>query len=338
MREARRGGRFLLYGAPARWLGAAVCAARAILSRHFCFLHLCWAGCRARRTQFFPVAASPTDFYHQKTDAELLFLVEHPDYYQPDLVDEARRELRRRGVDLRRPAPPEPLFAPAPAPAPAGLSTGLLALLVGAGLALCLGGLLLFRAKNQPPPPPAAPRTVHKGPVHLVEAPMSVMPDFGPAVESSVLRQVQRVPVAERFSTAKAEMPMRQYRGLAKRFWTAETQTEYLLDQARQGHRDAALAGHVQQARASWQQWNNATVYSYELGPTMTSHLRIMTRVARQQQWALDDLLRGVTNPSAHDADQPDPRAAEVSSLLAGLLPRSPVTGQPYRAVVRREQ
>lgn len=282
------------------------------------------------------MAASPTDFYHQKTDAELLFFVEHPDYYQPALIEEARRELRRRGVDLRQPAPPEPLFAPDPAPAPAGLGSGRLALLVGAGLVL--GGLFFFRANNQPPPPPVAPKTVPKGPVRLAEVPMSVMPDFGPAVEASVLRQVQRVPVAERFSTAKAEMPMRQYRGLVKRFWTAETQTEYLLSQASQGHRDAALVGHVQQARASWQQWNNAAVYHYDLGPTMTNHLSIMTRVARQQQWALSDLLQAPSQLPAPEADQPNPRAAEVSSLLAGLLPKSPVTGQPYRAVVPREQ
>ena len=49
---------------------------------------------------------SPADFYHQKTDEQLRFFVEHPELYQPELVEAARRELRRR-------APAAPALQPA---------------------------------------------------------------------------------------------------------------------------------------------------------------------------------------------------------------------------------
>ena len=51
------------------------------------------------------------DFYSQKTDAQLRFLVANPGYYHADIVRAAREELRRRGV-------PETVPKPAPAPAP----------------------------------------------------------------------------------------------------------------------------------------------------------------------------------------------------------------------------
>ena len=44
------------------------------------------------------MANSIDDFYHQKTDAELQFFVDHPELYQPSLIEAARGELRRRGV------------------------------------------------------------------------------------------------------------------------------------------------------------------------------------------------------------------------------------------------
>lgn len=282
------------------------------------------------------MADSLSDFYHQKTDAELQFFVENPDHYQPDIVAEARRELRRRGVALPQPAPVEP--AAVPAPAARGLPLGPLVLAVAVVLALSLGVLYLIRHKNSPADTvtaataPAKP----KAPPRLTEVATSTIPDFGPAVVASVQRQVQHIPAAERAAAAKEAMPLRQYRELAKRFWTAETQTEYVMNQARRGQLDAALPGHIQAVEATWQQWNKALRYSYKFGPAMSDHLDIMTRVARQQQEGLNDLLIVANNPQSYENDQTRKRAADVSDLLAGLLPKSPVTGQPYNTIVRR--
>lgn len=274
------------------------------------------------------------DFYHQKTDDELRFFIDNPDYYQPDIVAEARRELRRRGV-----APPLP--APAPsvavaAPPARGLRTGPLVLAVAVVLALSLGVLYFIGQKNRPAATPDAVPAKPKAPPRLIAVATSVIPDFGPAVKSSVQRQVQRIPAAERAAAAQAAMPLHQYRELARRFWTAETQTEYVLNQARQGQLDAALPGHIQTVGTTWEHWNKALRYSYKFGPAMSTHLDLMTRVARQQQEALSDLLLVANNPQRYENDQTRRRTADVSDLLAGLLPKSPVTGQPYPTIVRR--
>ena len=283
----------------------------------------------------FPLAVtnSTTDFYHQKTDDELRFFVENPDYYQPDIVAEARRELRRRGVALPQPA----LLPPAAVPAPParGLQTGPLALAVAAVLALSLGGLYFIKQKNAVPTV-ALVEAKPKAPPRLTEVATSTIPDFGPAVTSSVQRQVQRIPAAERAAAAQEATPLRQYRELAKRFWTAETQTEFVMNQARHGQLDAALPGHIQAVGATWEQWNKALRYSYKFGPAMAAHLDIMTRVAQQQQEGLGDLLIVASNPQSYENDQTRKRAADVSDLLSGLLPKSPVTGQPYNTLVRR--
>ena len=331
MKGARARPRIQVYGRRPARLGAADCAAVAILPSAFPF------------NPIFPlaVADSITDFYHQKTDAELRFFVDNPDHYQPAIVAEARRELRRRGVALPPPAP-APL-ALVPAPPARGLRTVSLVLAVAVVLPLSLGLLYFIRQKNSPSGYyPAATSTVAaapakpKAPPRLTEVVTSTIPDFGPAVVASVQRQVQRIPAAERAAAAQEAMPLRQYRELAKRFWTAETQTEFVMNQARQGKLDAALPGHIQAVGATWEQWNKALRYSYKFGPAMRAHLDIMTRVAQQQQEGLNDLLIVANNPQSYENAQTRKRTTDVSDLLSGLLPKSPVTGQPYNTIVRR--
>ena len=283
------------------------------------------------------MADSISDFYHQKSDAELQFFVDNPDHYQPDIVAEARREMRRRGVALLQPAPASPA---AFAPPNRGLSVGLLllALAVVLALALSLGGRYFINQKNSATATPAVAQAPAKpkAPPRLTEVATSTIPGFGPAVTASVQRQVQRIPAAERAAAAQEAMPLRQYRELAKRFWTAETQTEYVMNQARQNKLDAALPGHIQAVGATWEQFNKALRYGYVFGPAMSAHLDIMTRVAQQRQEGLNDLLMVANNPQRYENAQTRKRTADVSDLLSGLLPKSPVTGQPYNIIVRR--
>lgn len=275
---------------------------------------------------------SATDFYHQKTDAELQFFVDNPSLYHPSLIEAARRELRRRGL---LPA----VAAPAPATtqynheeAASSSRTSIIAVAIAVVLALGLGAFFFLKSEKKPAPVIVAKP---KAPPHLVEVATSVIPDFGAAVVRSVQAQVQRLPEAERTSTAKAGQPMHQYRELAKRFWTAETQTEYVFEEVRNHKITPALPGHVQAAQASWELWNKAMRYSFTFGPTATSHVDLMSRVALQQQEGLADLLIVANNPQPYENEKTKKRDADISDLLSGLLPKSPVTGRPYNTIVR---
>ena len=190
---------------------------------------------------------NPTDFYHQKTDDELRFFVEHPDYYQPDLVVVARAELRRRGIAQSGPVtPPEtvlptgPMEADAPQPT---RRTGPLTLVLAALLLLSMG---LYYFLNQRSEAAREQRRAiraaeaRKAPPRLVEVATAVMPSYD--VPAIVARQLARVPAAERAAAVRAGQPLRQYQELARRFWAAETQTEYLTNQAHAGQAGAAFA------------------------------------------------------------------------------------------------
>ena len=283
------------------------------------------------------MADSIDDFYHQKTDAELQFFADHPDLYQPSLVDAARRELRRRGVG---PAP----LAPAArletasldyAPAPTGLRTGPLTLGLAAVLLVGLGGFYVIKQKNQPPPPPAAP-AIPKAPPQLEEVETSAIPTYDGVVAQAVAQQVRRLPAAER-AAAKATadgMALRQYRELVKRFWVAECQTEYLTNQARAGKASAVFADQALLVRTTWSNWNKAAVYSFTFGPTMQEDFQRMQEVAGSQQHVLEklpDLL--LQRQFLHDKELMA-RDAEVQDWLRVLRPASPVTGKAYKATV----
>ena len=67
----------------------------------------------------------------------------------------------------------------------------------------------------------------------------------------------------------------------------------------------------------------------------MANHLDLMTRVANQQKEGLADLLLVARNPQAYENEKTRKRAADISDLLSGLLPKSPVTGRPYNTLVR---
>ena len=277
------------------------------------------------------VAASIDDFYHQKTDAELQFFVDHPELYQPSLTEAARGELRRRGV---RPAavelPPFTYVSPAAPAAPTGLRTGSLTLGLAAVLLLGMGGLYFAKQKNRPPVALAKP----KAPPRLIEVETSAIPTYDGIVAQVVAQQVQRLPTAER-AAAKATadgMALRQYRELAKRFWAAECQTEYLTNQARAGKASPMFAEQALVARSTWSAWNKAAVYRYKMGPTMQQHVQYMSDVAGSQQHILEMLPGLLPERRFLTNKELSARSADVQGWLKEVRPTSPVTGRPYRA------
>ena len=271
---------------------------------------------------------STTDFYRQKTDAELLFFVEHPEQYQPDLVASARRELHRRGV-------PEAPVAVAPYQPPAypvpPTRTGLKVAALGLGLLGLAGGTFWLKQRNDAAVAEVRTQAAaarRRPPPRLVEERTSVIPSYD--VAAAVARQLRAVPAAEQ-ADAKT---MRQFRELAKRFWTAETQTEYLSNQAHAGQAGPVFAEQTLVARQTWQAWNQAVAYGYNFGPELTKQLDDMRQVASSQQHILANFPALLAERRFLTDKEMVARAADVQDRLKDLLPTSPVTGNPYKATV----
>jgi hypothetical protein len=292
------------------------------------------------------VSGNTTDFYLQKTDEELLFVVRNPSYYHPDLVTTAQQELRRRGVALAPAAatlsaPTASSFNPAPltddfdlAPPARGAGAIWLAVLV----AVLTGGAIYWFGFRPASPAAGAAASAQDASAKaaadtlLVSVPSSALPNYDGAVDRCVTQQLKRVPARE----LKQAQAMRQYRELTRRFWAAQALTEHLTNQARQGKNPVVLLNQMPFAHEAWGRWNKATVYSYKFEPTMADHFDRMARVAQQQQEGLHDLAASLAVKAPLESANTARRDSDVQDLLAGLVPASPVTSQPYHAQVRR--
>lgn len=273
-----------------------------------------------------------SDFFTEKTPAELEFFLKNPAFYEPELVESARRELRRRGLAPTSAPALEAAFDKPPLfemPAPATQRGPWLGLLLGAAL---LGGGWFWAAHRLSAAPSAATDTTARtGPPKLESVQTNALPSFD--VAGAVARQLATVPAAERAKVAA--QPRRQYRELCRRFWAAETMSEYLTDQARAGKPNAMLTEQAVLCREAWEQWNKAAVYSYHFGPVMAQHLDYMGQIASHQQHILADLPELVAKHTLETTPEIRNRDNEVQDLLSAILPTSPVSGKPYRQLVR---
>jgi hypothetical protein len=154
------------------------------------------------------------------------------------------------------------------------------------------------------------------------------LPTFN--IEQIVDAQLASIPATEKGQAQE----LRQFRGLSRRFWTAETQTEYLTNQARASKEGPAFADQTLVARETWRAWNKATVYSYRFGPVMQAQYRRMGLAASSQQHVLDRLPNLLPERKFLTDKELLARDAEVQDWLAGVRATSPVTGRPYRATI----
>jgi hypothetical protein len=273
--------------------------------------------------------ATATDVLRAKTDAELQFFVDNPGYYHADLVAAAQQELRRRGLGpAPRPSEPAPMVDyaeeedPGPSRRPLVIAAALLGF-VGAGGAM-------FWASRPAAQPLAASRSGHLSPDSLKLETVAARPIPTFDVDKIVREQVASIPATEK---QKAQ-ELRQFQGLCRRFWTAETQTEFLTSQARAGQAGPMFAEQTLVARQTWRDWNKAVVYSYRFGPKMKDQLDRMASTASSQQHILanfPDLLDGRKFLTDKEMNA---READVQDWLAGLRKVSPVTGKAYKATV----
>jgi hypothetical protein len=269
--------------------------------------------------------STATDVLRVKTDAELQFFVENPTYYHADLVAAARQELRRRGLA------PTPAASSTPDYLPEEDSPSRRGLLVVAGLLALAGvGGAFWWAGRPAAQPLAASRPNHLSPDSLKLESVVARPIPSFDVDKLVAEQVASIPAGEK---QKAQ-ELRQFKGLCRRFWAAETQTEFLTSQAHAGQAGPMFAEQTIVARETWRNWNKAVVYSYRFGPQMSQHLQRMASTASSQQHILANFPALLDERKFLTDKEMLAREADVQDWLAGLRKVSPVTGKPYKATV----
>ena len=273
--------------------------------------------------------STATDVLRAKTAAELQFFVDNPSYYHADLVAAAQQELRKRGFGpaAKTAAPGYPDTGSDYAAEPAATRRPVLVAALVLGLA-CTGGVIFWASR--PAAPVAAP--VRRPAPKLETVASYAMPNFD--LDQLVETQLARVPAAEK----QTPQTLHQFKGLARRFWAAETQTEYLTAQAYAGKANPSFAEQAVMARETWRGWNKAVVYSYKLGPTMQAQYERMGKVASSQQHVLAKLPGMLDDRELLTDKEMVARDNEVQDWLAGLRPASPVTGKAYRATVLQFQ
>lgn len=274
------------------------------------------------------MSSSTIDFYQQKTNDELQFFVQHPAQYEPSVVEAAQRELERRGV-----AAPRPVQA-AYTGAPQAVSSSPLGKIVLVGLIIAsLGGgfWLKQRSDAQEAALKAREEARRRRPApKLVEVATSAIPSYDGVVANAVAEQLSKIPAAEKANPQH----LRQFRELAKRFWTAQAQSEYLIDQATAGKANPQFAEQTVVVRTTWTAWNHAAVYGYAFGPTMTEQFEHMGKVASNQQHILDSLPDLLADNKYKWDKELLSRTAEVEDLMAAITPVSPVLGSKYKRTV----
>ncbi len=285
-----------------------------------------------------PPSVAASDFYRQKTDDELLFFVQNPGQYAPELVAGALQELRGRGT-APQPAPLAPVPAGPPAFADANPPRRAWArpAALGLGLLVLGGGTYWLKeraAADQAAALARAEARRHLPPPRLADEPTHAIPNYDAAVARAVAQQLRPVPAAEQ---ADAQH-LRQFSELARRFWTAETQTEYLTGLAAAGQAGPEFQNQARLVRETWQAWNRANLYGYSFGPVMQAQLRRMKDAASGQQHILDDLPALLPGRIFLTDKNMARRSADVQDLLGGLLPASPVSGRPYQRLVLRQR
>ena len=226
-------------------------------------------------------SAPDSEFFTEKTDAELVFLVHNPTLYHPDLLNMARRELRRRGLSPTPTPEPQPIGTHLPAYDEAGEPAPALwqrpALWVGVLAVLLLGAAWYWQNQNTARSRAAAQARKAAGPPVLVSVETRVIPAFDSLTRTQMAQELRQLPAAER---TRDTVATRKYRRLAERYWKAENQTTYLLNQLRQVAPDATLPGQAGTVLEEWHHLNKALAYDHHLTPVLTERMELMRRSA----------------------------------------------------------
>ncbi len=257
--------------------------------------------------------ATSSDTLRLKTDAELRFFVDNPTFYQAELVEAARRELRRRYPAAALPQEPQFIATEYDQEVP---RRPVAWRWLGAGAAVLLvAGLGFWGKGGWHHAAPAAPAKAK--PVAPLETAISAPPLPTFDTEQRVEQALTRVPATEK---ANAQH-LSQYQAIARRFWAAQQPSAYLIGQAQQGKPNPLFRAQAELVLNLWSEFDRALTYSYSFDPVMADHFRRMKTVAQQQRDALTELLNDATANRPLHLETSEQQAAQqgMPRLLAPL-------------------
>lgn len=241
-------------------------------------------------------ASSSADSLSEKTDAQLLFIAQHPELYHADLLTAARRELRRRGISPD-PAAPEPLpretyilpyeeeHEPSFWQRPAPWITLLAVLLIG--------GVLYWNNTKAKAAQKLAAQQEQEGPIELESVEILRIPTFDSLTRTQIAQEMRQLSPAQRAEDTTAT---RKYKLLATRYWNAENQSVYLLNWLQKPNANMAMASQATVVIEEWRRLTKALVYDHGLTPVLAERMHVMRGAAYLRIETLQEINRHFQN------------------------------------------
>lgn len=228
-------------------------------------------------------STSAPDLFTQKADPELLYFLQHPELYHPDVVTAARQELQRRGIATRAVLTEVETdtvltdFDDEP--------TSRRWLAPGIGLTLLLAGGFLYYQFYTPAPAFAVAPKAHTSLV-LESVELNVLPTFEQETAARLKEEPSRLPARERTD----KKPLGKYLILSGRFWKAENQAEFLANQVAVAKIDSTFPGKATLVYDQWRELTRVLVYNHSLRPTMQRRVDMMHDVANRRMQSLQQM------------------------------------------------
>jgi hypothetical protein len=225
--------------------------------------------------------ANAPDVFTQKADSDLLYFLQNPELYHPDVVTAARQELQRRGVAtsafLKQDEAVVTDFEYEP--------NERRWLVPGIGAVLLLAGGLFYSQFYKPAPAFAvAPKANTSTVLESVE--LNVLPAFDAETAAQVKEEPGRLPAKERTD----KKPLGKYLILAGRFWKAEHQAEFLANQVAIAKIDSTFPGKASLVYDQWRELTRVLVYNHNLRPGMQQRVHMMHDVANRRMQSLQEM------------------------------------------------
>jgi hypothetical protein len=223
--------------------------------------------------------ANLNNLFAQKTDAELLYLLQQPELYPAAEVSAAEQELNRRAVATQPQLPEqgaistdydnEPTERPWLAPS--------------IGVALLAIGCLLYSQFHKPSP---AFAVAPKASTELKSVALNVLPTFEAETAAQIKLEPSLLPAKERTD----KKPLGKYLILAGRFWKAENQAEFLANQVTTAKIDSTFPGKTALVYDQWRELTRVLVYNHNLRPAMQQRVSMMHDIANRRMQSLQQM------------------------------------------------
>jgi len=272
-------------------------------------------------------APSSSDSFLLKTTEELLYLVQHPELYHPELLAEAGRELRRRGATVPRPAQPEASleFSEYEQPAASSIVRWWPAAAIGAAVL----GLGWWGLRDSSGTEVTKATSAEAKPIVLEAVKAKHLPTFEAEAARQVAATRRQLPAADRADTTATG----RFARTARRYWLAENAAAYLTAQAEGDSASAVFTGQIDLTleRITW--FMKARAYDQHLHPIMEERLNEMQQGLTLRRSSLKtiksqyELGAEITNAQAAFTEAAE--AADISRVVQGLpSQKAPIAGK----------